>query len=339
MTRQEAPIVVGSSPSSGSTLLWAVLVRLPGICSGGELAVLDRPHLFDIPAEVLHTDFPRFVKRAAMPFVTGTPSAFYRAAEWGWEYDEMLALGPRSDSWHEVLQRFFAGAVARRGAHRWLEKSPSNVFGYHRTLEAFPDALFVQVVRDGRDVVHSLFGRKFTPFKAVSSWMTAVLAGRRPPSPNECTLRYEDFVTDPAAALASLCAFLGEPYEDSLLAPQPSPDAVVHPSWGASPEQPITPAAVGRYRSGDPELILAHLAAVTLSPAGRELLAAIPGVEDPGEVTALDVLRQAGYEEDGDPRPLTQAERDAVQDEVAAYLALEERVHGRVVYPVPTMLR
>lgn len=320
-----APIVIGSSPSSGSTLLWSRLTRLPGIASGGELAVLDRAALFDTPAAALRDSVLTAVPK---PFVTGTPKAFYRSPQWGIEHDEVRELAAGSGTWHELLQRFFGAAVERQAARRWLEKTPGNVFAFRRTLEAFPDALLVQIVRDGRDVVQSQLDRGAPPFRAVSRWFTAVLAGREH---GGLTLRYEELAADPEQVVRRLCGFVGEPFDADVLSPAGEEGAL--PSWTARPGEAITTAAVGRWRDGGAaDTILAHLAALRLSPAGEEQLG------DRSGIGALDLLRELGYDEPTEPRALRPDELDAATAEAAEYAAAQEARHGRVVYPVPTTL-
>src|SRR5438128_384614 len=85
------PIVIGSSPSAGSTLLRVIMGRDPSICTGGELAVMDRARLFDVDRRALHQNIERWLDGGFPPdFVTGHFGVFARLDEWGWERSELI---------------------------------------------------------------------------------------------------------------------------------------------------------------------------------------------------------------------------------------------------------
>jgi hypothetical protein len=117
--------------------------------------------------------------------------------------------------------------AADRGKARWGDKRP----GYFRNVGViralFPDAQVVHLVRDPRDCVGSL--KRMSWWKhgtvgAVATWVHAVdqarAARRRLPAGSFHELRYEDLVADPRGELQRLCAFLGEDFEESMLAHQ-----------------------------------------------------------------------------------------------------------------------
>jgi len=318
------PIVLGSSPSSGSTLLRTVLGRVPGIVSGGELGVLDRTHFFDADADVLRERFRFWVKRfAERPMPAGKIKIFSHAPEWGWEFDELIAMGKHAKSWHEVLQTFFGASVERRGGRRWLEKTPGNVFAFRRTREAFPDARFVHILRDGRDVMDSLMRRGHSPFLAATRWTCAVAAAQELGSlPGVHEVRYEALVREPAGEVERLCGFVGEMFDESLLG-EDEGDGPLIGTWTASHRSAITDAAVGSYRDGDVETILAFLGGVRLLD-GRN---------------GLDVMRAAGYDVEDAPRQLTETEKDAAEQEQAEYIAWQVKRAGACIYPLPTRVR
>lgn len=122
-----------------------------------------------------------------------------------------------------VLQMY----AAQFGKPRWGDKRPM----YHRVLPAlrrmFPDAVFVHLVRDGRDCVTSLsraswWQRSF--YHAVRAWTLAIDNSRQArvalPADSFYELRYEDLVTEPATQLRALCEFLGEEFDDAMLTPR-----------------------------------------------------------------------------------------------------------------------
>jgi hypothetical protein len=89
--------------------------------------------------------------------------------------------------------------------------------------EVFPDAQFVHLIRDGRDVVVShrkRFGY-FSAVKCVVKWpryiRTARAFGAALPAGQYHELRYEDAVGEPDKSLRALFEFLGEDWEDGVL--------------------------------------------------------------------------------------------------------------------------
>jgi sulfotransferase family protein len=213
----DAPIVIGSSPSAGSTMLRVVLGRDPAICTGGELAVMDRPSLFDVDRRTLHDNIESWLEDFPREFVTGHYRVFARLQEWGWQKAELIDLARQSDSWGHLLQTFFSESIRRQGARRWLEKTPGNVYGFARAREVFPDAFFVHLIRDGRDAIASLMRRDESAFLATSRWMCAVIAGLRLRRfARYVEVRYEALVSETEPSLRALCACVGQAYQPDL---------------------------------------------------------------------------------------------------------------------------
>jgi hypothetical protein len=339
--RSDGGIVVGSAPSSGSTLVRVLFGRIDGVVSGGELNVIDRPELFDVDAATLHAGLRDWMAgRLARTFVGGTFGVFRRAPDFGWTADELAALAPSCGDWGELLGRFFAGARERARADRWVEKTPGNVFAFHRVLSAVPDTAFAHVVRDGRDVTASLMRRGHGPFRAVSRWMFSVLAGLRQESlPRARRIVYERLATDPLSTMQAACHELALPFDPAILVVESGRAASAHPSWLLSERGPISASSVGAHRDAEADRILAHLGAVRLSDEGRAFLAALPGGEEPGDPSGLDVMRRLGYL-DGEPKvpKITAADRERSRREIADYLRRVAGRGGPVAALVPTRL-
>ena len=121
-----------------------------------------------------------------------------------------------------------------------------------RTLhDLWPEARFVHLIRDGRDVCLSALDWKKpgTLLTRLALWKddrvtTAALwwewhvrlacqAGRALPAELYYEIRYECLVARPAAECARLCAFLGVPYDDAMLRfhEKPARSDQVHHPW------------------------------------------------------------------------------------------------------------
>ncbi len=131
------------------------------------------------------------------------------------------------------IQALMAGAAPSKKL-RSVETTPHTLLHMETMASIFPRARFVHVVRDGRDVVGSLLQRDWvdpatgekvwccqTPKAAAEYWVHVVDAireqGARLPG-RYLEVKYEDLVAHPEASMRIVLAFLGETWEDSVIA-------------------------------------------------------------------------------------------------------------------------
>lgn len=130
----------------------------------------------------------------------------------------------------------------RAGRRRWLEKTPSHVYCAPEIARSLPRALFVEIVRDPRDVLASKKTRKdvagsrpgmpastrerkrlekaFHPLWDSLSWRSAIEAGEamhREFPERILTIRYEDLVERHREVVESLCAFTGLDFAERMI--------------------------------------------------------------------------------------------------------------------------
>ena len=118
--------------------------------------------------------------------------------------------------------RITLGELARRAnVDRWATYDPDNIMYMEAVKRELPDALFVHVVRDGRDaalsmkVQHGAYGLGQTQERALNAWALlwqwTVRMGRRCGKlfPNDyLEVRYEDLVRDPGKTFSRVGEFL-----------------------------------------------------------------------------------------------------------------------------------
>lgn len=206
------PFVVGCG-RSGTTLVRAILDAHP------DLAV---------------THESRFV-----PWMLANRSRFERdgGVDAGRFVDELFSrrnVPSRVDTWELGRDRVSAALAARepadvpaairivyelyaadRGKHRYGDKTPGYVLSIDAIGAAFPEACFLHVVRDGRDVALALRDVDFGPadlVQAADTWRTRVLGARaaaRSVGPSRYReVRYEDLVARPAEEIREICSFI-----------------------------------------------------------------------------------------------------------------------------------
>jgi Sulfotransferase family len=130
---------------------------------------------------------------------------------------------PPDDAARFVLGAPFAAYASQHAKPRWGDKTPHYVNHVEQLLAIWPDARFVVLVRDGRDVALSLKRMPFGPnnaWAAAQWWARGIRAGaaaERAHPDRVKTVRYEDLVTDPATHVPDVCAFLGLRYDADML--------------------------------------------------------------------------------------------------------------------------
>lgn len=105
----------------------------------------------------------------------------------------------------------------------WGDKTPLNTYYLEWIFKTFPQAKFINMIRDGRDVVSSLIKANLTNVQnGCLRWNLAVDNARnfesQLSSDNFITIHYEDLVTSPYNTIQSICMFLDIQFNKSMLA-------------------------------------------------------------------------------------------------------------------------
>jgi hypothetical protein len=156
------------------------------------------------------------------------------AERFGLARRDLRAIHDAAASRPAFIEAFAALCLQDAGKARWAEKTPRNISRIGVIFHFFPDARFVHVLRDGRDVAcslrthprHKVVDGKLVP---LDTWKPLAGCARRWRDDIECsrpwwsdprfhTLRYEDLVRQPEPVLRRLMIFLGEPWDDAMLA-------------------------------------------------------------------------------------------------------------------------
>jgi hypothetical protein len=170
----------------------------------------------------------------------------------------------------------FVAYMRRDGKTWWADKTPPHIDHIEMLKQVFPDAKFIELVRDGRDVALSIMG---LPFGGNNAWVTAkrwahcIRQGRRAHErwPDDIvTVRYEDLITESARELRRVSEFVGIDYDDDMLKVEntdPSKLQADQAKWFSNLWQGINTSAMNKWKTkmtrGDQ--------AVYLAAAGPEL--------------------------------------------------------------------
>jgi hypothetical protein len=124
----------------------------------------------------------------------------------------------------ELMAEFYNEYARREGKEIWGEKSPSFFRKIIEIQRIFPEAKFIHIVRDGRDVYLSWKnnrpGRSNIPVAALE-WKHKVEkienSFKNLDQKQHLTIRYEDLVNSKTEVLKKVCSFLNISFEETML--------------------------------------------------------------------------------------------------------------------------
>lgn len=245
--RGSVPFFIVGASRSGTTLLRLMLNRHPHLCIPPESHFITHLHA-EQPELLSHDDFyQRLISHE-------------RLADWQLDLD---ALRRRIEStplqWAPLFDAVFRLYADRQGKRRWGDKTPDYVRVLDRLERLFPQALFVHLVRDGRDVACSLLEVPWfsdNMEKIARFWADSVRMGRESgkrigPS-RYLELRYEQLIQQPEQQLQRVCDFLGEPMDRCMLDYHEDADAAIPPerrAWHQRVGRPVDSSRIGRWKT------------------------------------------------------------------------------------------
>ncbi|MGH2728490.1 MAG: sulfotransferase family protein, partial [Actinomycetota bacterium] len=127
-------------------------------------------------------------------------------------------------SYPDAIRQIFRVCAQKQGKSRYGNKSPVHVRGLPMLAELFPEARFIHIIRDGRNVALSYMDVDFGPSTIEGGalrWRRHVTDGRKagatlgPERYRE--VRYEHLIDDPESAIRDLCGFIGIAFDERML--------------------------------------------------------------------------------------------------------------------------
>lgn len=231
-----APVFIGGCGRSGTTLVRVMLDRHPAFACGPESELL-----LEKPVDLQELSRRFNISR-----------------------HELLEIAGHTSFRPQFIEAVMRRHADDRGKRRWAEKTPRNVRHLRYLFDNFPDAYFVHVIRDGRDVACSLrnhpssrieqgrpvpLGTQNSISACIDRWVADVSAGLEfRDHDNYVEVRYEDLIHDPERTMRSLLERVGESWDPSVLSTH---DAARHDSslFPQNPDatSPMKPASIGRW--------------------------------------------------------------------------------------------
>lgn len=214
------PFFIIGSGRSGNTLLRAMLDVHPTLGIPPESYVLGRVSW--IGQVYRHDPWPRQVERILQLF----ESSEFRntwSLDLGAVYSRMIDVEDAQRGIDALVDAVFRAHLEAVGAEfvRWGDKTPLNALYLPWINDLFPDAQYIHMLRDGRDVAVSYVraGLYDSLEESTDRWIESVRharrLSRRVPRNRFLEVRYENLVSSPWEEVARVAQFLGiEPRAD-----------------------------------------------------------------------------------------------------------------------------
>lgn len=146
--KTKRPVFIVGCPRSGTSLLYHALLS-----SGGFAVFRTEMNAFNLAGPIFG-DLRKIGNRRALVEEWLTSKAFKVSGLRAEEIGPKLLAGCTSPG--ELLRIVMGEIAANQDVERWADSTPANVLFLPQIKEAFPDALVIHIIRDGRDVAISL---------------------------------------------------------------------------------------------------------------------------------------------------------------------------------------
>jgi hypothetical protein len=224
--------------------------------------------------------------------------------DWGIAPEDVRPRLREGMTTREAIGAIFETYADRQGKPRWGDKTPLYMQQLPLLERVFPDAVWVHLVRDGRDAALSFLelpegfaGKTWAQPRTVAQfaarWRMEILAARRlgrHAGSRYLELRYEDLVTEPDRELRRVCEHGSLTWEPGMLDHTRVSDAANMPEH-RNLAQPPTPGLRDwrNQMKREDALEFEQVAGDVLRSAGYELLE--PGASYPTPKGRLELAR------------------------------------------------
>jgi len=211
------PLLILGVRRSGTTLLRVMLDR------HSELAVPDESYFVPQLAD-------RHLRRVDPDAFVDDLRRLNTLAEWDVPLKRVRARLSPAMPIGAAIATVYAVYAEEQGKRRWGDKTPMYMQNLRLLEKLFPDALFVHLIRDGRDaalsflelpagLVTKTWMHPRTPAEFACQWRTEVAAARRLGQrigSRYLEVRYEELVGDVEGVLRRICDFAWLGYEPAM---------------------------------------------------------------------------------------------------------------------------
>lgn len=230
-----APVIIGGCQKSGTTLFSRVLDN------HSNLAVCDETWLIEPLARFFSVFYAsnKIHKRSGERY-----SLYSRYAR------RFFTRRDIADQMTRGIDNLMTAFTTRKGKKRWVDETPGNCLWWDVWYELFPQAKFIHIIRDGRDVVSSGLSRGYYSLEGgAKTWAKHIVTSREKakalpdPEGTYFEIKYEDLVLNTENTLRLVTDFIGETFEPKMLE-LPKVSGFVN-NWGS---EAALSSPIGRWK-------------------------------------------------------------------------------------------
>ncbi|MEA5500064.1 sulfotransferase [Limnoraphis robusta Tam1] len=214
------PFFLVGCPRSGTTLLQSLLAAHPKITSFPE------SHFFTFadPKYEPKRKALGLISKRIKPVMKNYFTQEIQRPEMLNYFSPLPWVKPYSKSFIKIMMQL----TEEQGNTIWLEKTPEHIYHLNLIERVLPSIQVIHLVRNGIDVIASLFEATHKYPKAwrsakdidscIQDWVTAIeITKRYLDNQNHIVVRYENLVDSPEKTLESLCNFMGLNYTQEMI--------------------------------------------------------------------------------------------------------------------------
>jgi len=215
------PVFIVGSPRSGTTLIQGIL------CNTGKFFPMPETHFFSqvaygLPEKDLSDKDRKKIQRILA-----------RKSRIELDRGSLLKLNTQKEIFEYVIETFNTD-----NKNSFLEKTPRHVFFYDKILNYYPEAKFICMIREPKNVISSQLTNSPKPNKSVIRLSLlynkiANAISKIEANKNVSIVKYEDLTTQPRQILEKTCDFLNITFNPKILDDISAPFQIVseHEFW------------------------------------------------------------------------------------------------------------
>ncbi len=256
MTKAIQGIIIGGSPSTGSSLLRQLLNRHSEIVCAPETHIWCKHKIFEdwdmYKLKYLNRSIFGLDSKGLMHFVGIEASEIPN-----YNSERMKQLLEQSPDVYVFFRLFMMEFFKLRAGQVYGEKTPANAINFKHILETTDDVLCIHTIRNPYDAIASLVARGKTPLAATAFYLYNSAHGLSSRKNNRLVeIRYEDLVENPKLALGGLLSKLTLGFEEQMLNASKNNNAVVTKleGWNYDETQEVKKGSVGRFNQMDQKI-------------------------------------------------------------------------------------
>lgn len=222
-------ILIGGTPSSGSSLLSVLLDNHSLICCGPELSLFSHPffwsnHTKDIwkstlKKKILDNDNIDESHNIYNGFINHNCLVDLLDLDWyGISRDELVLFLDKTDNGVDFFIKWAKLQTKRHKKTIYCEKSPPNIFTCATFVDSVPESFGILCIRNPLDTINSLMRRGLKLYTAAAIWLCeAYIINLNEKKESIYLNKYEDLVNSPVRTLNYLFKCINIPQEGTSI--------------------------------------------------------------------------------------------------------------------------